>query len=185
MKNNKILYIVIIILVFALIGGGLFFFLSNKPGENSVPVTESPTSVPSTTATENENEMNLSEQPNQEKFNEYFIEAYLAKLPAGSEFNPWEIIKTKIFTAGEQFCTSLTMKKQIPANTLSTAIYDVSAKRDVQPRGGKFPQALGPVPGGSAGPSIGCEPLMQSVGKYEYKVYMDDILVIVLPFEVK
>jgi hypothetical protein len=185
MKNNKILYIVITILVFALIGGGLFFFLSNKSGENSVPATESPVSVPSTTVTENKNEPNLSEQPNQGKFNEYFIEAYLAKLPAGSEFDPFKIIKTKTFTAGEQFCISLTMKKQIPANTLSTAIYDVSARLDVQPRGGTFPQALGPVPGGSAGPTISCEPLMQSVGKYEYKVYMDDILVIVLPFEVK
>lgn len=185
MKNNTILYIIIIILVFALIVGGLFYFLGNKHRENSFSETGPSTSVPSTIVTEDENESNLSEQPNKEKFNEYFTEAYLAKLPADSEFKPFEIIKTKTFTFGEQFCSSLTMKKQIPANTLSTAIYDVNAKIDAQPRGGKFPQALGPLPGGSAGPTIGCEPLIQSAGKYEYKVYLNDILVIVLPFEVK
>lgn len=121
----------------------------------------------------------LSEQPDQATYNEYFTAAYLAKLPAGAEFNPGKIVKTKIFTAGEQFCTSMDMKKQIPANTLSTAIYDVSEKKDAQPRMGTFPQALGP------GNSVGCEPMTETVGKYEYKIYINDVLAIVLPFEVK
>jgi len=122
---------------------------------------------------------NLSEQPDKSKYNEYFTNIFIAKLPIGAEFNPWKIIKTKVFTAGEQFCTSMDMKKQVPANTLSSAIYDVNAKQDIKPRMGTFPQALGP------GNSTGCEPLAQTIGKYEYKIYINDILVAVLPFEVK
>ena len=79
MKDNKILYIIIIILVFALIGGGLLYFLGNKSDENSISETGSSTSVPSTIVTEDENESNLSEQPNQEKFNEYFRRLFSAK----------------------------------------------------------------------------------------------------------
>lgn len=77
------------------------------------------------------------------------------------------------------------MKKQIPANTLSNAVYNVNAKQDTQPRSGTFPQALGPCPGQNMGNTVSCAPLEQALGKYEYKIYIDDILVAVLPFEVK
>ena len=127
----------------------------------------------------------LSEQPDKSKFNEYFTDIHLARLSAGVEFDPQKIIKTNIFTAGEQFCTSLDMKKQIPANTLSSAVYDVNAKQDAQPRGAAFPQALGPGPGQNMGNTVSCEPLAQTVGKYEDKIYINDVLVAVLPFEVK
>jgi len=127
----------------------------------------------------------LSEQPDQSKFGEYFTNIFIAKLPAGAEFDPQAIIKTKVFSAGEQFCTSMDMKKQIPANTLSSAVYDVNARQDVSPRGAAFPQALGPNSGESMGNSIGCAPLEQNVGKYEYKIYINESLVAVLPFEVK
>ncbi|MDD4333194.1 MAG: hypothetical protein PHT51_03720 [Patescibacteria group bacterium] len=121
----------------------------------------------------------LSEQPNKDKYDEFFSEVYIAKLPVGAEFNPWKIEKTKIFAAGEQFCTSMNIKKQIPADSLSTAIYDVNAKQDIKPRMGTFPQALGP------GNSTGCEPVIETGGKYEYKIYLGDIVVAVIPFEVK
>lgn len=127
----------------------------------------------------------LSEQPDKGKFNEYFTNIFIAKLPAGAEFDPRAIIKTKVFSAGEQFCTSMDMKKQIPANTLSSAVYDVNTKQDAVPRGAAFPQALGPNPGESMGNSIGCQSLEQTIGKYEYKIYINDSLVAVLPFEVK
>jgi hypothetical protein len=175
MNNNKLLYIIIALLIIIIGGGAYFlFFGKNDIDTKSGDQPENTSQAPAASSDEE-----LSEQPNQEKFNEYFTEAYLAKLPAGAEFNPWQTIKTKTFSAGEQFCTILTMKKQIPANTLSSVIYDINVKQDTQPRGGPFPQALGP------GGSTGCEPLSQPTGKYEYKIYLNDVLVIVLPFEVK
>lgn len=154
--------------------------MNNKSGEKLSPSANSPTSTPLPAApTKNESDLTLSEQPDQKKFEEYFTEIYLAKLPVGAEFNPLKIIKTKVFSAGEQFCTSINTKKQVLADTLSTAVYDVVAKQDVKPRMGTFPQAMGP------GNSTGCEPLSQSVGKYEFKIYIGDVLVSVLPFEVK
>jgi hypothetical protein len=127
----------------------------------------------------------LSEQPDKGKFNEYFTNINLAKLPAGAEFDPQKIVKTKIFAAVEQFCINMDMIKQIPANTLSSAVYDVNAKQDAQPRSGTFPQTLGPGPGQNMGNTVSCAPLEQAVGKYEYKIYINDSLVAVLPFEVK
>lgn len=172
MNNNKFLYVIIGILVLIIIGGGFFFFSKNTVNNNEPSKNESPVAE-NTTAT------NLSEQPDKAKYNEYFTGAYLAKLPAGAEFNPWKIIKTNVFALDEQFCTSIDMKKQISANTLSSAVYDVNTKQDVMPRGGTFPQAMGP------GNSTGCQSLVQSVGKYEFKIYVNDDLVIILPFEVK
>lgn len=172
MTNKKTLYIIIVILVFIIVGGAFFFFgTQNK--------SKSLEQEPLSNVSNNENgNLSLSEQPNKEKYNEYFTGAYLAKLPAGAKFEPFKIIKTNIFSVGEQFCTSLDMKKQIPANTLSSAIYDVNTK-GTQSMGGAFPQAIGP------GGSVGCGTLPTSIGKYENKIYINDDLVIVLPFEVK
>jgi len=120
----------------------------------------------------------VSEDPNIEKFNEYFTEVYLAKLPVGSQFDPFKIIKTTTFAAGEQFCVSLTMKKDIPAGSLAIAVYDTEIGQDNQQKS-SFPQVL------QQGNSTGCEGLRQSAGKYEYKIYIDNVLVAVIPFEVK
>jgi len=120
----------------------------------------------------------LFERPNTEKFNEYFKEVYLAKLPAGAEFDPFGIIKTTTFTAGEKFCQSLSMKKDIPANSIGSEVYNITTGQIVQPKS-TFPQAL------QQGGSVGCEDLQYSVGKYEMKLYIDDILVAILPFEIK
>ncbi|MCX6751546.1 MAG: hypothetical protein NT161_02130 [Candidatus Nomurabacteria bacterium] len=166
MSNNKTLYIIIIVLVLIIIGG--IFFFSQK----ETPVPTSPT-------TENVVDSNLSEQPDRIKFSEYFTGISLDKLPAGAKFEPFKIVRTNIFSLGEQFCISMDMKKQIPANTLSSVVYDVNAKQDTQTKGGAFPQALGP------GNSIGCENLSQPIGKYENKIYLNNVLVSVLPFEVK
>ena len=120
----------------------------------------------------------LFERPNTEKFNEYLKEAYLAKLPAGAKFDPSGIIKTTTFTAGEKFCQSLSMKKDIPANSFGSEVYNIDTGEIVQSKS-TFPQAL------KQGGSVGCEDLQYSAGKYEMKLYIDDILVAILPFEVK
>ena len=120
----------------------------------------------------------LFERSNTEKFNEYLKEAYLAKLPAGSKFDPFSIIKTTTFAAGEKFCQSLSMKKDIPANSFGSEVYNIDTGEVVQPKS-TFPQAL------KQGGSVGCEDLGYSIGKYEMRLYIDDILVAILPFEVK
>jgi len=173
--NNKLLYIIIALLVI-IIAGGAFLFFGNKAPSNQNQGIDQP--APSVSISETP-AANLSEQPNKAKFDEFFTSIFLAKLPAGAKFEPFKVVKTNIFSAGEQFCTSINMKKQVPANTLSTSVYDVTTKQDAQPRGGTFPQALGP------GNSTGCESSPQGTGKYEYKIYLNDYVIAVIPFEVK
>lgn len=120
----------------------------------------------------------LSEQPNKAKFDEYFTSAFLSKLPAEAEFNPFGVVKTKIFTSADQFCTSFEMKKTIPANSFSSAVYDKNNEEYAQPKS-VFPMEL------KKGGSIGCEPLSYTAGKYEFKIYIDNVLTAVLPFEVR
>ena len=129
------------------------------------------------TEAEEEEEL-LSEQPNKAKFDEYFTSAFLAKLPADAEFNPFGIVKTKIFTSIDQFCTSFEMKKTIPANSFSSAVYDKDNEEYAQPKS-VFPMEL------KKGGSVGCEPLSYTAGKYEFKIYIDNVLTAVLPFEVR
>lgn len=120
----------------------------------------------------------LSEEPNKAKFDEYFTSAFLAKLPADAEFNPFGVVKTKIFTSSDQFCTSFEMKKTIPANSFSSAVYDKNNEEYAQPKS-VFPMEL------KKGGSVGCEPLSFTAGKYEFKIYIDNVLTVVLPFEVR
>lgn len=174
MASNKVLYVVIFVLVLVIVAGGFFVLGGNKakvePESGEQIVVNQP-------AAANNNEP-LSEQPDKAKFSEYLTSAALAKLPAGVEFSPFAIIKTKVFSAGEKFCTSLEIKKTIPAGSIATAVYDVNAKDDVRPKS-SFPQTV------KTGGSVGCEDLQQPVGRYEYKIYLDDVLAAILPFEVK
>lgn len=177
MGSNKVLYAVIVVLLLVIVGGGAYWIGSgkNKPAVtdgSSQPVTEDVQPV------SEQSQQVLSEQPNQQKFNEYFTEAAVAKLPVGVEFSPFAVQKTDTFVTGEKFCTTLSMKKKILAGTLATSVYDVNSKQVVQPKS-SFPQDVGP------GGSIGCEDLSWPVGKYEYKIYVDDVLAVVDLFEVK
>ena len=133
-----------------------------------------------TASAETQSTEQLSEQPDKAKYNEYFTEFYLGKLPLGTDANPSNVpIKTAVFIASEdQFCTVWTQKKDIPAGSFSGAIYDTVAKKDFQPKTA-FPMAL------NAGGHMGSEPLTYPLGKYENKVYIDDVLVVVIPFEVR
>lgn len=121
-----------------------------------------------------------SEKPNTAKFNEYFSDFYLGKMDIGKMIGTDGFpTKTSTFTTGvDLFCTMMSIKKDIPAGLVGNAIYDVNAKTYVQPRA-TFPGVL------AAGGSGGCGSLDQSKGTYEDRIYIDDVLVAVLPFEVK
>ncbi len=120
----------------------------------------------------------LSEQASSDKFDQYFTDAFLGKLPVGAKIDVNQIIKTQIFTSGDQFCSSLEVNEFIPAGKIVTAIYNYSSRRNVQEKA-VFPSGL------NAGNAIGCEDLIYPIGKYEFKIYIDNVLVAVLPFKIE
>jgi hypothetical protein len=119
----------------------------------------------------------LSEEPNETKFDEYLTKAWLGKIPAGQQFDPSKIVKAKSFITSDQLCTSIDIKKDINAGQLSTAFYD-RVNNDYIQQKSAFPQSL------KAGNTTGCMGITFPAGKYEEKIYIDDILVAVLPFEI-
>jgi len=121
-----------------------------------------------------------SEKPNMAKFNEYFSDFYLGKMDIGKMIGTDGFpTRTITFKSGvDLFCTMMSIKKDMPAGRVGNAIYDVNAKTYIQPRV-TFPGAL------AAGGSGGCGSLDQPKGTYENRIYIDDVLVAVLPFEVK
>jgi len=121
----------------------------------------------------------LSEQPNIGKFNEYFKTLYLGKIPAGQELGAGVVPQiTLVFKEGDQFCTVLEAKKTIPAGAYASALYDIDSKTYVKEKM-VFPEEF-PI-----GASAGCGELPAPAGKYEYKAYLNDVPVMVLPFEIK
>ncbi len=121
----------------------------------------------------------LSEQPDSGVFSEYFTEFYLSKLPVGQKINPPNFpVKSNIFTSADQFCASWTQLKVIPFGKFATAVYDKNTK-DYLSQKLAFPKEL------NRGGNAGCENLKFPVGGYEYKVYVNDVLVAVLPFVVR
>jgi hypothetical protein len=131
--------------------------------------TKTPTAAPT-----------LSEQPNKAKYAEFFGDIYLGKMAIGKKIGTDGFpTRTNIFTLGvDQFCTMMTLKKMLPAGTFAGAIYDTATKTYTEPKS-SFPMEL------KAGGSGGCGSLVQSLGKYEDKLYVDDVLIAVMPFEVK
>lgn len=116
----------------------------------------------------------LSEQPDMAAFQKYFKELGLGKVPPGVKDLPTELQKNAtVFAAGDQICLygEIILECQI-RNT----VYDVATGKIVNEGG--LPR---PMTGGFAG----WEPLSIPVGKYEYKVYVEDVLVAVFPFEVR
>jgi len=175
--NNKLLYVIIVLLII-IIGGGAYFMFSGKGTTKTVyngqPETAAPIPTLSPAVTD------LSEQPDQAKFNEYLSDIYLGKMATGKEIGKDGFpTKTNIFASKtDLFCTMMTLKKNISSGNVATAVYDVVAQQDQQPKT-VFPMEV------KAGGSGGCSTLEQPIGKYEYKFYIDDVLAAVLPFEVK
>ncbi len=120
------------------------------------------------------------EQPNKVKYSEYLSDVYLGKMAIGKIIGKDGFpTRTNIFTTGtDLFCTMMTVKKNISAGHTANSIYDVVAKKDNQSKAA-FPGEL------KAGGSGGCSSMDQPVGKYEDRIYIDDVLVVVLPFEVR
>ncbi len=167
--KNKIWIIITIILIIVI--GVLIFFLFGR--NNSPPFSSEFLNKPKYTPASD-----LSEQPDLDKFNEYFTNAWIGKLPEGTEFNPASVEQTQAFITTDQFCTSLDIKKTIAEGSLAVATYDINTQEYVEPKG-VFPMEL------KQGNTLGCEPFAFGVGKYESKIYIDDVLAIVLPFEIK
>ena len=198
MKNKKSIYKISGILVLLVFMLGLALTgctAQNKTaGETTTPQTKTTTAAETTaaetTAVETQTTEQLSEQPDKAKYDEYFTEFYLGKLPRGQQFGPYlggkqfdpdnMPVKTAIFIVSEdEFCGVATLKKDIPLGSLYISIYDTVAKKDFVSKTVKFPEGLNV---GSFGWVD--DPINFPTGKYEYKVYIDDVLVAVVPFEV-
>jgi hypothetical protein len=138
-----------------------------------------------TTTSETQSTEQLSEQPDKAKYDEYFTEFYLGKAPRGQQIpqiHPGSpgVTKTSVFIASEdEFCVVGTLKKDIPSGSFYVAGYDTVAKKDYVSKTA--------LPIGFKTGSFGWvdDPINFPIGKYEYKVYIDDTLVIVIPFEVR
>jgi hypothetical protein len=116
----------------------------------------------------------LSEQPDKATYQKYFSDMGLGKLPSGGQL-PLDLQQNAtVFTQGDQIGVYLSVIKEVQVRT---AIYDIEAKKVVKEGG--FPRSLTPSN------YAGAEPLTIPAGKYEYKVYAGDVLVAVLPFEVR
>lgn len=182
MKN----FILGIVAAAVVIGGAYAIWnIAYQKGASSAPVAApvsapaASQSLPAATA--------LSEQPDQAVFNEYFSDVYLEKLPAGTSFSPGATVKTSIFnlSTGDKFCISVDALKKISSSMFGEAVYDPNAKSYVIPK-----RATG-GPGFQAGNNLGCEELLIGqnqylrAGNYEYKLYVNNILAAVLPFQVQ
>ncbi len=145
----------------------------NKKTETTQMWIPKPSSIPSPSPL-------TSNNPNTAKFNEFFSDFYLGKMAIGKVIGTDGFpTKTNIFTKGvDLFCTMMSVKKTIAAGHLAGATYDVNAKFNIQTKT-SFPMEI------AAGGSVGCTPLNEPKGRYEDRIYIDDVLVAAIPFEVK
>ncbi|MDD4931565.1 MAG: hypothetical protein PHG66_05500 [Candidatus Colwellbacteria bacterium] len=162
--NKKIIYAAIIFAV-VVVAGLIFMFVKKSP--------LSPSGQPVVGGNQN-----AEAQGGSGEYTDYFSSSFLGKLPADIPFSMDKITKTKTFVKDDQFCVSLTIKQEVPAGKFATEVYDATKGISVQPKTA-FPQAQ------AVGDNTGCENLRYGVGKYEYRVYVNDALSITLPFEVK
>ena len=186
-KISGILVLLVFMLGLALTG----CTAQNKTAGQATTSQAETTAAAETTAVETQATEQLSEQPNKAKYDEYFTDFYLGKLPRGTQFGPglggkWfdpgnMPVKTAVFIASEdEFCFVGTVIKGIPSGSFYVGIYDTAAKEDLISKTVGLPVALNVGDFGNAEDPIGFP-----TGKYEYKIYVDDALVIVIPFEVR
>lgn len=183
---SKKYFVAVAVLIFS----AFIFSGCSNSNVNQKTVAPTPTQTNSTTSTEPvvqpeaKSAVQLSEQPNIAEFNKYFSEISLGKMPIGStKLGPPDNMPTNadVFSkTTDQFCVSMTVFKDVPASIGASGVYDVVAKKftTAEPKA-TFPRAL------AQGNSTGCERITLPIGKYEYKTYINDILVSVIPFEVK
>ena len=119
----------------------------------------------------------FSEKPNQAIFKEYFSVLRLGTVKEWPKEGPPPFQETNIFKLGEQICLDATVLKDVSPQA---EIYNPYEEVVVVPR-------MAGGPGFRKGGNIGCSsmPSELSAGKkYEYKIYVGNTLVAVLPFEV-
>ncbi|HNY18927.1 MAG TPA: hypothetical protein PLQ28_06665 [Flexilinea sp.] len=136
--------------------------ITDTPAATQSNVEEKTTSAPAS-----------SEQPDEAMFKKYFSELGLGKIPPGGQLPLGLEKNATVFTSGDQIGLYGNILVECSPRNI---IYDPQAQKTV--REGGFPK---PMKGGFAGG----EALDLPAGKYEYKVYVDDTLVAVFPFEVK
>lgn len=177
---KNILTILFIILLLPLISCSVLK-TSGKAGykatETSVTIAEnSPEDNSITSFAKVENKI-LSEKPDEAAFKEYFTELGIGKLTEKGKL-PLDFKKgDNIFISNgrDQIVIYGNLLKDI---SLSNAIYDVNEKKNIREKT-EFPMVI------KKGGFAGSEPVNISAGKYEYKIWADDKLVGVFPFEVK
>lgn len=114
----------------------------------------------------------LSEQPDTAVFRKYFSELGIGKLPEGGKL-PLDLQKNaSVFAPGEKM---FLYGSAIQDVTISSRYYNAETKETID--GGQFGQKAG---GFASGGTLSLAP-----GKYEYKVYVEQTLVGVFPFEVR
>jgi hypothetical protein len=167
-------------------GNYTFQAVSGAFGEivgSSLQITVTPdTSVSTPTATTPT--ATLSEQPDKATFQKYFS---MTPAPMGlgkiltSGNLPQELQQNvTVFAIGDQITLYGNIIKECQQPRY--AIYDVQAKKVIKEGGLSFP----PIQSGfDAVGFISVDTLEAPIGKYEYKVYVSDVLVAVFPFEVR
>jgi hypothetical protein len=169
MKSLLLLTVaVLLLLVISACGGGSEKSVvptSSPPSTTTPSQTVSPSLTPSST---------LSEQPDMATYNKYLSDLGIGRMPPGETQDPRKLEKNvTVFATTDQICLygNIIMECQ-----LRDVIYDTATGK-VMHEGG-LPK---PMKGGFAG----WAPMPVPAGKYEYKVYVGDILVGIFPFEVR
>jgi hypothetical protein len=138
--------------------------LTTNPSSQPSP-TPAPSTVPSST---------LSEQPDKAAFQKYFSEMGLGNTPADAK-GPQDIQRNvTTFTAVDYITLYGTVIQEVQ---ISAKYYNVATKQSVDAPAPPTPLKVG----GFASSST----LNLSPGKYEYKVFVGDVLVGIFPFEVR
>lgn len=131
----------------------------------TTPVTTTTTTPPAT---------NLSEQPDTATYHKYFSELGIGWMPIDVKDPPSELKKNvSVFQTTDQICFYGTIL--IDCQPVA-ALYDVVNKK-VMRQENLLPSAM-------SGGFANWEPLDLPVGQYECKVYVNNVLVSVLPFTV-
>src|SRR5574337_363359 len=147
--SKNALYGIIVVLVLVIVGGGAYLL-----GRNTASTPEQvPATVPG--APTSSVPVPLSEQSNQALFEQYFTNITMEKLPAGVTFSPATVIPATHFdfAAGDQFCLSFDVIKDVSPRDLTDAVYNRQTK--VYP----IPKQSAGGPGLKIGNNLGCEDL--------------------------
>jgi hypothetical protein len=121
-----------------------------------------------------------SEKADAQKFSEYFKSFTLGKLALNKKVGPKNVpVKTNVFTSKDQFCVVADIKQDIPAGALASSVYGIETAQDVIEKSASTEFTR-------AGKTMSCGgPSKFTPGRYEMKVYIDDVLAGVYPFTIK